>query len=59
VIENRVLRNVFGHKSEGITGDWRKRIIRSFVVPMILLSTKYPGDPAKEHERGLACGTQV
>ena len=32
MIDNRVLRNVIRHKSEGITGDWKKCIRRSFVV---------------------------
>jgi hypothetical protein len=32
VFENRVLRRIFGPKSDDVTGDWRSCIVRSFIT---------------------------
>jgi hypothetical protein len=30
--ENRVLRKIFGPKGDEVTGEWRKLLMRSFVI---------------------------
>jgi hypothetical protein len=32
VIENRLLKKIFGLKRDEVTGDWRKLIIRSLIT---------------------------
>jgi hypothetical protein len=32
VYENRVLRKIFGPKTEEVAGEWRRYIMRSFMV---------------------------
>jgi hypothetical protein len=32
VFENRLLRRIFGLKRDEVTGEWRKVIMRSFVI---------------------------
>ena len=32
VFENRVLRRIFGPKGDGVTGGWRKLIMRSLMI---------------------------
>jgi hypothetical protein len=50
-----VLRKVFGPWSEGVRGNWRKLLVRSF--RFILLSNCYSGDQMKVNGMGRECGT--
>jgi hypothetical protein len=50
MFQYRVLREVFGPWREGVRGDWRKVLVRSFIF--ILLNKCYPDDHMKENEMG-------
>jgi hypothetical protein len=56
VFENRVLRKIFGPKSEEVAGDWRRlhneKLHNLYTSPDICQA-----DQIKEDEKGGACGT--
>jgi hypothetical protein len=51
VSENRVLRRMFGPKTEEVAGSWRTLLIEE------LHNKCYQGDQIKEDEMGGACST--
>jgi hypothetical protein len=55
VFENRVLRRIFGPKSDKVTGSWKNRIMRSFIT--CTLRQVSLNDQAKKDEIGSACNT--
>jgi hypothetical protein len=50
VLQNRVLRKIFGPKRDEVTGEWRSSMIRAPYQ-------YYLGDQIKKNEMGGACDT--
>jgi glutamine amidotransferase PdxT len=49
VFENKVLRKTFGRQRDGVTGDWRKNIMRQTVVrPIKSVRIRWAGHVARE-----------
>jgi hypothetical protein len=54
VFNNRMLKNIFGPKREGVTGDERK-VPNEGLSWLILLSKYYLGDQIKDTKMGRLC----
>jgi hypothetical protein len=53
--ENRVLRSIFGHKRDEITGEWRK--LHNEELNYLPLTQYCSGDQIEQNEMGRACST--
>ena len=56
VLENRMLRRIFGAKSDELTGEW-KRLYKKGALCSVLLTKYHPDDEVKKTEMGRTCGT--
>ena len=54
VFEKRVLREIFGAKTDDVTGDWRR--LHNEELCDVLFTKYYLGDKTKKNEMGWACG---
>jgi hypothetical protein len=55
IFENRVLRSIFGPKTDEITGEWRR--LHNEELCSVLLTKYHSGDQIKKTEMGVACST--